>query len=344
MIFESIIPLWIVITLAALLAAALVFCLIKKSFRTKQNFRLIAILFLGVLMLARPQFPGGKVETRDNNIDVYFAVDTTGSMVGKDMKDNKRRLEQAKEDIITIAKQIPGARYTVFAQSAVSYQATPLLSDLDALQNAADGLFYPITNASSGTSLSDLLDLVTDKATENKEKYDRPRIFFFLSDGEESDGSKTSIPKNLGDAFTAGVVIGYGTTSGATVATIKQNYCYKDPECEEYTINDDDPVREYGRDSSGYKKSSDHISKLDEDNLENIADATKAKYYTRNDISDLESITKDILNNGEVKTSGSKEGYVDCYFVIAGVIILLLFWTLSDLIVKLLSERKVSND
>ena len=349
MIFKSIVPLWLLISLATLLAIALVFCLVKKTFRTKQNFRLIAVLFLGVLMLARPQLPNGNIETRDNNIDVFFAVDTTGSMAAKDMQGNKRRLEQAKEDIVTIAKQIPGARYTVLAQSAVSYQATPLISDIDALENAANGLFYPTTYASKGSSLSDLLKLSAEEAGKNEKDKERPKVFFLLSDGEETNNKNSSIPDDFDKIFAAGTVIGYGSENGATVPSVKSNSCYgKGADCEDFIIDDNSPVTDYEEVDSGYgyisHKSVKHISKLNTSNLENIAQAAGVKYLTRNELSSLDSISKEILNNGKIKSAGSKEGYSDCYFIFAGITIILLFWILSDLIVKLLSERKVSND
>ena len=346
MIFNSIAPLWLLIVLFAILGAALVFCIIKKDFRNKQSFRLIGILLLGVLMLARPQLPGGNVETRKTDIDIYFAVDATGSMVGKDMNGGKRRLEQAKEDIVYIAKQFPGARYTIFVQSAVSFQATPLISDISVVENASKAILYPTTSGSRGTNLSDLLEATTDKARSENEKNDHPKLFFFLSDGEETDNSRISTPDDLDELFVSGAVIGYGTESGTTIEQITYDYCYnKTEKCDYVKVDDSYNVTERKMDSNyGYERSVDHVSKLDIGNLESVADSAKVKYVTRNDISSLESITKDILNNREVKKSGSKEGYIDCYYFIAGLIIILLLWTLSDLIVKLLSERKVTND
>ena len=129
-----IIPLWLIIIIGVGIAALFVWCIVRKKFRTIDSFRRIGILIVMLLLLLRPVFHGGYSEAQLTNLNVYFLVDLTNSMVAKDCeKGELRRFEKVKQDIKDISRQFPGAQYSVIAQDISTYVAMPLSTSLDSL-------------------------------------------------------------------------------------------------------------------------------------------------------------------------------------------------------------------
>ena len=136
-----IIPGWIVLIFAVIVIALLVLCIIKKKYRKTDNFRRIGILLLIVMIMCRPVLRGGTSEAQLTNINVYFIVDATNSMAVKDCENGeKRRYEKLAEDVKEIAKQFPGAQYSIFAQDISTYVALPLSTNIDTLYSYANAI------------------------------------------------------------------------------------------------------------------------------------------------------------------------------------------------------------
>ena len=325
MIFRPIVPIaWILIA-AVLLLGFTVFCIVKKSMRHGRIFRRIAIVALILLAFSRPMAGSENVERIVSDLNLFFIVDNSGSMVTKDMEGGERcRYEVAKADIKKIIKTFPGARYSMVVLDYDIYQSLPLTSDASMAMSAADALRPRKSNATAGTDLADLLDFAAKRIEKyNKRNPDRRSILFLLTDGEESSEKPTELPENLSGELSGGVVIGYGTEEGGRVNRISnENQVLENEFIRENTMSD-----EY------------HISKLNAENLKRISEKLNARYVRRDDTGELPKDLDDYFWSNTRNTE-STTGKIDLYWIIAVAIISLLLWDATVIAHKLALERK----
>lgn len=229
------------------------------------HWRLTTAVLLLALAAVRPGLPGGdEAHTTAANLNVYFVVDTTSSMVAEDHGSERPRLVGVRDDVDGIAEALPGARFSIVTFDNSTRVRLPLTTDTNALAAAVETLIPEPPEYSEGTSVTEadarLRVLLEQAAARHPE---RGRIVFYLGDGEHTAAAAPApftVPRQL---VQGGAVLGYGTTEGGRMpATISR----------------------YGA-AGGYIKDpatgEDALSRLDEDILRSLASQLGVPYAHR---------------------------------------------------------------
>lgn len=183
-----------------------------------------AVLLLFVASL-RPGLRGDDVEVTAANLNVYFLVDTTSSMVAEDHGAGVPRLDGVRADVSAVAAALPGARYSIVTFDESTRVRLPLTTDTTALAAAVDTVLAEPPEYSRGSSVTQpdtrLRSLLGQAASRQPE---RGRIVFYLGDGEHTAATPPapfSVPDGL---IQGGAVLGYGTDEGGRMKTTLSRY------------------------------------------------------------------------------------------------------------------------
>lgn len=159
------------------------------------------------------------------NVEVYLAVDLTGSMAAEDYAGSKPRLEGVRADLRQIVNELPGARFSVVSYSSTATRQLPLTTDGRAVVAWADTARQELTAYSSGSSIDrpvNTLETILGAAYESNR--DAHRLLFVLTDGESSTRTEAEGDTKNANAFAAlapyisgGAVLGYGTEAGGNM-------------------------------------------------------------------------------------------------------------------------------
>jgi Ca-activated chloride channel family protein len=174
-----------------------------------------AMVALVLLAALRPAVPGTDIRVDASALDVYFVVDTTSSIMARDYAGGTSRLTGVRADLRGVAQQLPGARFSVMTFDVDTTTRLPLTSDAAALASAADTLRAETTNFSRGSSVTLARDAVQQALQRGRESHpERPRVVFYLGDGEQTASSSPPPFTLEGDLVNGGAVLGYGTAAG----------------------------------------------------------------------------------------------------------------------------------
>ncbi|MCU1536015.1 MAG: hypothetical protein JWP82_366 [Humibacillus sp.] len=186
------------------------------------HWRLTALVVLLGTAALRPAVPGDEVSSAAANLNVYFVVDTTSSIVAEDYGASRPRLAGVVSDIAAITEALPGARYCVITFDEEARVRLPLTTDSTALDAALQTLLPQPSEYSRGSSvtvaderLGRLLGQARDRTPE------RGRIVYYLGDGEQTAAEPPppfTVSKGLVDA---GAVLGYGTPEGGRMKSTR---------------------------------------------------------------------------------------------------------------------------
>ena len=152
--FKPIIPPIAVIIVAVLAIALSIWVLIHEKYQRHAIVRRFSIILLILLILLRPVFLDGTDSLEKNNLNIFFAVDTTNSMSAKDIDEGKvMRYEKVRSDIATIADALPGSQYSIVLLSNAVFTTMPLSDNRDLLNSGILTILPPPENTGRGTSL-----------------------------------------------------------------------------------------------------------------------------------------------------------------------------------------------
>lgn len=183
-----------------------------------------AVLLLGTAAL-RPAVPGDVAETTAANLNVYFVVDTTSSIIAEDYGDGRPRIEGVQRDIAAIASALPGARYSVVTFDQAARVRLPLTTDTTALEAALVTLLPEASEVSRGSSVTEANNRLRTLLEQADARYpDRGRVVFYLGDGEQTavgDPPPFTVPRTL---INGGAVLGYGTVDGGRMKTTRSRF------------------------------------------------------------------------------------------------------------------------
>lgn len=309
--------------------------------------RKIIMLVLLIIILIRPTFSTESSQKSLSNLNIWFVVDATGSMVAKDVDNgNKRRFELVQEDVADIVKRVPGAKYGVIVQDYTSYLVAPMTTSADAIISTKPYLMPKYSYYAQPTELSELLDAAYSSISSYEKTYpERNDVIVFMSDGEDvSERAKIVSTKNLSSLLDGAVVLGYGSTTGSIIEEISPPTSYSDDD----GISEDFYVTFY-KDNDKVVTDDKHrvISKLDENNLNRIATSVNGKYYHRdggavpdNVISDIQKSATEAQADPDSETTTGAE----IYWIFAILLLAVLLWDTEEFIVKLLAERETKHD
>jgi Ca-activated chloride channel family protein len=218
--------------------------------RIKEILLLLAMVLAGVA-LARPQW--GSVETSNAWLgeDMVFVVDCSLSMTTTDVSPS--RLQRAKFSVLDFVRRQSHGRVGLVAFAGSAFIQCPLTFDTDAFEESLLGLdekTMPIPGTDIGRALNEAYH-ATDKQSRHK-------MVVLVTDGEDLEKSGVAAAKNLATNGVVVFTIGVGTPAGKEIQTLNAA-----------------GQPELLRDSKGGIVR----SRLDEDTLREIAQATGGSYY-----------------------------------------------------------------
>lgn len=307
MIIDPIIPIWIMALICILL---LIF--ISKS--KKRAIRQIIIIILIFVINLRIKVTSANVETMATNMDVLFVIDNTLSMIAEDYNGTDRRLDAVKADCEYIIDELSGANFSIITFNNESAILTPFTKDQMMTKNAISTIKTMDNLYGKGTTLNNPYEnMLAQLEKANEKDSSRKTVVFYISDGEiTAEDSSLDSFEDLKEYIDDGAVLGYGTESGGRMK-------YDSESTDLYYVQD------FTGDYAG-----DAISKIDEENLNKLADDMGIDYIHMTDQSNIDDKLEKIKAETVSDSENSSKSSVDIYYIfvipLLGLLIYEFIW------------------
>ena len=289
------------------MAAICVVLLVFKRKGITPYIRQILIVLLLFLINLRPMYPDDNITIQKSKIDIniIFVVDDTISMLAEDEAGYPTRMDRAKADMFNIIDSLPGARFSVIAFNNDTNVLSPFTDSEAYLKNAIDAIAPIPSMYANGTNISVCFDALNSVVSNSETMGDYKTMIFFFTDGENTDDNRLVSFSRIGERISGGAVIGYGTPEGGTMHY--RSTQYGEPE----VIMD---IRGNNH--------SEAVSRIDEDNLRQLAEDLNVPYIHSSDIDSLQQQLDSIRAEFEAEPEEElKTGYADVYFCFAALLI-----------------------
>lgn len=316
-------PLWLVVPIAVALVAFTTWQIVR--YRTRPSLRaawirrlVVVLMVIGVLL--RPSLPGGVAASGYANANVFFVIDTTGSMSAEDYDGSNPRLVGVRADATELITRLAGAHFSILTFGTETYLELPLTTDSSAAQAMIDTLTQEVTSYARGTTISQPLEMLGEQLKNAATQHpDRKNIVYYFGDGEQTSDTKPKSFAIVKSYITGGSVLGYGTTAGGKM----KMYYGAGMDQTRY-------ITDYSQ-----KLPQDAISTIDETNLQDISSQMDIAYYHQTNPGDVSRAVAQI-DMGEL-TVESKDITTrqDIYWVFAiGMTLLIGFelWGMRDML------------
>lgn len=263
-----------------------------KTILTLVAFALCAFAVAGLVL------PDETQRITRQGTDLIIALDVSKSMMATDIKPN--RLERAKQLITKIIEQLPDEKIGLVVFAGRAYLQMPLTVD-----HSAARMFVSSVSTNDvpiqGTVISNALQMSMAAFNPQDKTY---KSILLISDGEDHDRGAPSIAKELAKQGVMVNTIGIGSPMGAPIP--------------------DEMTGQYKIDKQGNTV----ISKLNEQELENIARITGGAYQLYNDPDEIVKNLKNQLSQIET-TTVSDSSYLSfkqyyLYFLLAAVALFII--------------------
>ena len=218
------------------------------------------------------------------------------------LKNKDRRIDDVKKDIEYIVDNLPTANYSLITFFYEAEIKVPLTYDKNSFMVSVRNLKEPTMFYARGSNITMFKNPLEQVLKSSAKRDARERVVFIMSDGENNSEDKNYDLSGLSKYIDNGAVLGYGTTRGATMKV--QNYYY-----DEYEI-----VMDGGREA---------ISKLDENNLKQIASDLGLDYIYMDSIDNIDKKLDRIDNYELTSEINQNSNYSDIYYYFAFVLSLL---------------------
>lgn len=258
------------------LVAQLVKSFSAKNYLLKFVLVCVAVFFL-VTGLANLRAKGSAENISRQGVDVMIVLDVSKSMLAQDIKPS--RLDKAKQLLYRLTDRLQNDRVGLILFAGRSYMQMPLTTD-----HGAAKLYIseagPDAVPTQGTVFGEALRMANSSFNRNEHKY---KAIILISDGEDHDPDGLKTAKQLADDGVMVNTVGIGSPDGSIII---------DPETKE-------PKKD--------EKGNTVISKLNEQELTGISDATNGVYIRLDNLEDatitltqrLDSIEKRALSDTE---------------------------------------------
>ncbi|MBO4473459.1 MAG: VWA domain-containing protein [Clostridiales bacterium] len=309
---NPILPIW-------LMSILCIGMLIMKRKGVWNYIRQILIVLLVFALNLRIMVFSYDIPKKELNIDVLFVIDDSMSMLAEDFDGEGRRIDAVKDDCEYIMDKMEGCRFSVISFGNYAYRLAPYTSDTNVIMSAIRSLEGQTQYYAQGTSLNLPFSQILDTLEQDYEQdSERAQIIFFFSDGEiTSKDEKLGSYEDAAEYIVSGAVLGYGTEEGGKMKV------------KSYEGDYGEPFYMKTRDESG--RTVDAVSRIDEDNLQSIADDLDVEYYHVEKSTTVRSVLGEITDNlDEYATSGETgmEGYNETYYWFAIPLAALLLYDL----------------
>jgi Ca-activated chloride channel family protein len=279
------------------LVAQLVKSFSARKFLLKFILICLAVFFL-VAGLANLRGNGNAENISRQGVDVMIVLDVSKSMLAQDIKPS--RLDKAKQLLYRLIDRLQNDRVGLILFAGRSYMQMPLTTD-----HGAAKLYIseagPEAVPTQGTVFAEALRMANNSFNQNEHKY---KAVILISDGEDHDPEGLKTAKLLADDGVMVNTVGIGTPEGSIII---------DPE-----------TKQPKKDEIGNTV----ISKLNEQELTGISDATNGIYIRLENLEDatttltqrLDSIEKRALSDTEFI---NYQNYFPWFIGLAGLLLVM---------------------
>jgi Ca-activated chloride channel family protein len=259
---------------------------------------------LVVLGAANFQRPGAMEKVSRKGVDVMLVLDVSKSMLARDIKPN--RLERAKQLLLRLVDKLDNDRIGLVLFAGRAYLQMPLSTDHGAarmyIQDAS-----PDVVPTQGTVIGDALKMANTSFNSKERKF---KSIVLISDGEDHDPEALKVAKSLAEKGVVINTIGIGSPEGSPIV--------------------DPATNELKKDDQGQTV----ISKLNEAELQQIADAADGEYIRLDNLDDALITMTQQLDNTEKKSMSDSEfvDYINYFqwFLGTALVLLLVEFFLSE--------------
>lgn len=321
--FDPLVPGPVLAVLAAAVAGAVVVWRRRGQGQRHDlaTVRWAAMGVLALLVAIDPTIGGGRVAVKRSDANVLFVVDTTGSMAAADYVDGQPRLVGVRDDVMALSDEFPGAHFSLITWNSKTRIIVPWTTDRGALDSAVMLLRQERTLYAAGSRLDEPLAMMRQalpRAT-SEGGYD---VVFFLSDGEHTETPVAQSFDALSDEVSGGAVLGYGTTDGARMRV----YIGRDEEPDQF-IHD-------------YETGTDAISRIDEANLNAIANDLGVPYVHRTEPGGLGAVADKAADDAGTVYAGERDAAQRLYWLPAFGLVGLVLWHLAATSLEIVDSRR----
>ena len=314
---QPIFPVVLMLLVFAIVLGFTVAIICRNQIQTKEKIFAIArlgIIYLLVLCIGlRPVTVDENYEFSAKNLDVLFIVDTTISMWAEDYNGKNKRMEGVVDDAHYIINELAGCNFALVTFDDSAHVLAPFTQDFKYIENLFDTFSIPDSYVASGSDLSMPYKDIESLLLSSSRKENRKTIVFYISDGEITNGTKLKSYAELAQYVDGGAVFGYGTQKGGKMKEGSWGYLYD------------------------YDTHKDALSKIDEENLKQIADDLGIDYQNVNNgnapikgtIEIIKESSKTIIENDK-----GAEIYKDTYYFFAIGLAIMLLLELAIIIKK----------
>jgi Ca-activated chloride channel family protein len=174
--------------------------------KVRQACLVLAVAF-AIIALARPQWGFDWQEVKQRGVDVVVAIDTSKSMLAKDVAPN--RLARAKLAALDLMKVAKSDRLGVVAFAGSAFLQCPLTIDDAAFRQSVETLDVN-TLPEGGTALADAIETALTAFKEG----DNHKVLVLMTDGEDHDSGAVEAAKKAAAVGLRIYTIGIGTGEG----------------------------------------------------------------------------------------------------------------------------------
>jgi len=258
-----------------------------------------------VIAWANPQYGTKKEKVKRKSVDVFIALDISQSMMAEDIRPS--RMDRARRFAQSLVEELKGERMGTIIFAGNAYLQMPLTTDYAAAQMFIKSA-NPKMAASQGTAISDAIDLAERSFEEENKQH---KVLVIISDGENHDEEALELAKKANENGLLIFTVGVGTAEGGFIPTrIAGRPDYK-------RDNAGNPVR----------------SQLNEDMLQQLADAGSGDYFRLSEGDQIEPALRERIDKVEKRELEQRsfneyESYFQ-YFLGLGLIFILLEFVIS---------------
>ncbi len=272
------------------------------------KFILLMLAFCSlVFAFARPQLGTKLEEVKREGVDVVIALDVSNSMNAEDIRPN--RLERSKQAIYRLISQLQGDRIGLIVFAGQAYVQLPVTTDYGAAKlflSTVSTNMVPTQGTAIGSAIRMGIRSIGDSARTNS-------TILVITDGENHEDDAIEAAREASGKGIAVHTVGMGSPDGTPIPVYRNN-----------------TKTGFLQDRSG----STVITKLNEETLQQIADAGKGKYVRASNSDDGISLILKEIEKMDKKEFSSKlfTSYEDQfqYFLGLALLFLLLDFFISE--------------
>ncbi|MBL8013081.1 MAG: VWA domain-containing protein [Candidatus Omnitrophica bacterium] len=169
---------------------------------------LLAVFFMGLIALARPQWGYQWQEVKRKGLDILLVVDTSKSMLTQDVKPN--RLERTKLAVKDLIKRLKGDRIGLVAFAGDAFMMCPLTSDYGGFLMSLNDLKTGIIPR-GGTNVAGAIEEAMKGYSQTPAEF---KTLILVTDGDNLEGDPLAAAKKAKEKGVKIFTVGVGTQEG----------------------------------------------------------------------------------------------------------------------------------